>query len=45
MVDPEDLPVCRHDEDESGSVLVWSVTGLVLVFAFVLALVLLRPHP
>jgi hypothetical protein len=45
MAYPDDLPTPPRDKDESGSIWAWSLTGLGLVFGYILVLVLLRPHP
>lgn len=44
MAYPDDQPTPPTDKDEAGSILLWSLTGLGLVFGFILLLILLRPH-
>lgn len=45
MAYPDDQPNPPRNQDGSGSILVWSLAGLGLVFGYILVLVLLRPHP
>ena len=45
MTDRDDLPTAPQDKDEPGSLAVWSLAGLALVFGFILVLILLRPAP
>ena len=45
MTDRDDLPTSPHDKDEPGSIAVWSLAGLALVFGYILVLILLRPTP
>ena len=45
MAYPDDLPPPPQGKDEPGSILVWSLTGLALVFGYILVLILLRPTP